>query len=41
MQMCKHHFTFDNYENITQLLNTDNKVNLLALYLAIDIRYDI
>jgi len=37
MQMCKHHFTFGNYENITQILNRD-KVNLLALYLTTDIR---
>jgi len=28
--MCKHHFTFDSYWNIAQLLNI-NKVDLLAL----------
>jgi hypothetical protein len=26
--MCKHHFTFDNYKNITQLLNKNNVATL-------------
>jgi len=40
LQICKHYFTFSNYQNTAQLLNR-NKVDLLTLYLTIDIRFKI